>query len=64
MPQGTVQMIDTMMGGMMQGMVSMMSGMAGEESEVPQMPKSVAEEMFANKKEILKKAKEPKLSYQ
>ena len=63
-PKGTVEMIDTTMGGMMQGMSSMMEGMSkmipGQEA-IPPIPKSVAREMFANKDKILEQAKDAQM---
>ena len=65
-PEGTRQLIDTMMGGLVQGMAQAMQGMAqgmaqGMGGEVPKMEPveigSVSDEMFGNKEEILKKAK-------
>ncbi|UCC94756.1 MAG: hypothetical protein JSW40_08085 [Candidatus Omnitrophota bacterium] len=49
-PKGTMALIDSMMGGMMQGMTEAFGGKQ-------EAPKSMAEEMFGNKEEVLKKAR-------
>ncbi|MBN1871547.1 MAG: hypothetical protein JW800_03145 [Candidatus Omnitrophica bacterium] len=53
-PKATVDFVDNMMGGMMQGMMQMAEGMGAENAPLPK--KSASEMMFANKEEIVKKA--------
>ena len=60
-PEGTRQIIDTMMGGLVQGMAQAMQGMAqgmgGKTSKMePVKIGSVSDEMFGNKEQILKQA--------
>ncbi len=65
-PEGTRQIVDTLLGGLVQGMAQAMQGMAqgmaqGMGGQTPKWESvklgSVSEEMFGNKEEILKKAK-------
>ena len=53
-PTGTIQLLDTMMGGMMQAM----AGTMGQEGQKQMAPESVADQMFGNKEQMLKKAEE------
>jgi hypothetical protein len=58
-PEATRSLVDSTLGGMMQGMAQAFEGMAtatGAKTKSLAMPKSVADEMFGNKEDILKKA--------
>ncbi len=53
-PAGTIQLVDTMLGGMIKGMSEAFTP-EGQEAKAPE---SVAIEMFANKDQVIKKAEE------
>jgi hypothetical protein len=55
-PQATVEMVDSAFGGMVKGFAQAMDELGAKDAQA-KIPPSVAEEMFANKDEIFKKAK-------